>query len=90
MTEGTSKVAPIFGGPTGEKQANLHAIATLEEILEAARAGEIVGVMVASLCYDRLGRWDVAGETGGYSIIGAAEAGKLDLMRRIGDLNDEE
>ena len=83
-----SNIAKMFDGPIPEKKPHPEAIKCLEDLLERARSGEIVGVMVASMCHDRLGQWDVAGETYGYSIVGAVEAGKVNLLKRLGEIGD--
>lgn len=75
-----SKVASLFGGPTGAPEPNTSCIAALEELLEKAKAGEVVGVAVACLHYDRLASYHIAGQVGGYGIIGAIESAKVDLL----------
>lgn len=81
-------VTALYGGPIGVREPDPEVIETLEKLLEAARAGEIVGIMAASVCYDRLGRYDVAGKTANYAIVGACETGKMELMRGLGELPD--
>ena len=70
------KVVSVFGGPTGEPAPNEILIATLERALEAAKAGEIVGGAIAYLHSDGHGSFNVAGQIGGYSMLGAVEMAK--------------
>lgn len=80
----TQNVASLFGGPTGQREANQNCVATLEKWLEMAKAGEIVGVVMAGLTHDRCGTWQAAGFVGGYSILGAlvdAQAATLETVR---------
>lgn len=78
-----SKVVAIHGGPTGEPEPNEQAIAVLESYLEMARSGEIIGVALAALCADGLARYSLGGFIGGYSMIGALEICKMDVMQVV-------
>jgi hypothetical protein len=75
-----TKVASLFGGPTGERETDQSCIETLEEWLEMARSGEIVGVVVVGLRFDRTTFSECSGMAGGYSMIGALEVAKADLL----------
>lgn len=81
----TEKVISIHGGPTGCPEPNDACIKALEEWLELARAGEIIGVATAGLCHDGLGRWAVAGKVGGCAMVGALEAAKADVLDVVRD-----
>ena len=73
-------VTPIFGGPAGRPEPNETCIKALEEWLDMARSGEIVGVALAGLCADRASRYAVAGKVGSYGMLGALEMAKADLI----------
>jgi hypothetical protein len=75
----TDNVAPLFGGPRHVREVNEIAVAALEEALEAARSGEVVGVVIARLHHDNLSSYQIAGKIGGYGIIGALEVVKAEL-----------
>ena len=75
-----SNVKSLFGGPSGAPEPNERCIALLEEWLEMAKAGEIVGVAMAGLCRDNCARNALAGMVGGYSMIGALETAKAELI----------
>lgn len=75
-----SNVASLFGGPTGVPEVNETCVARLEEWLEMARSGEIVGVAVVALCADGASRYAVSGKVGGHGMIGALEVAKAELI----------
>lgn len=76
----TSNVKSLFGGRTWQPQPNENAIAALSELLEMAYSGEIVGVVVAGLCRDGCGLYRIGGQVGGYSLLGAVDVAKDELM----------
>lgn len=79
----TGAVTSLFGGPVGLPEPNEACIATLREFLEMAEAVEVVGVAIVALDKDAYTRWAVSGKVGGYSMIGALETAKAEVM----DLN---
>lgn len=81
----SENVASIFGGPKGVPEPNETCVKALEELLEMARSGEIVGVAMAGLCADHMSRYAIAGNVGGYGMLGAMEVAKSDLVRIIND-----
>lgn len=76
----SDKVVSISGGAVPTREPNATCIAALTEWLEMARAGEIVGVVMAALHHDGLGSFAICGTVGGYSMIGALEIAKADLV----------
>lgn len=76
----SGKVQSIYGGPSGVPEVSQACVETLEEWLEMARAGEITGVAMAGLCHDRAARYAVGGMVGGYSMIGALEMARAELI----------
>lgn len=81
----TGNVASLYGGPTGQPEPNETCIEVLREWLAMAEAGEVVGVVMAGLCHDRMTRYQVAGTVGGYGLIGAVEMAKADLVEVVRD-----
>ena len=73
-------VVSIYGGPTGERQPSLVLIEALEDILERARSGEIIGGVFCGLYHDGLSDFSLAGKVGGYGLIGAVEMAKKTLL----------
>lgn len=62
-------------------QPNPFLIKFLEDQLERARAGEIIGIAGAILDKDKLGEFFTAGRVGGFSMIGALHCAVHDLHR---------
>lgn len=81
-----TNVTSIFGGPAGEREVVASAVESAEELLRAAQSGEVIGFAVIKLHHDAMTSWSVAGRVGGYSMIGAMELVKRNLMR----LSDDE
>ena len=80
-----SNVKSIYGGPTGLPQRNDAAITVLTELLAKAEAGEVIGVVVASLHHDGLASFQIGGMVGGYSLLGAVELAKSDLIEVLNE-----
>jgi hypothetical protein len=78
-----SKVISLDGGPIGLPERNENAVATLREALEMAEAGEIVGIGVVMLHKDAMGSYRFGGKVGGYSMLGAIDVMKADLMEVV-------
>jgi len=64
-----------------EPAANATLVEELERLLEAARAGEIVGLAGAYLHKDRVVTYSYAGVVGGFGLIGGLECAKERLLR---------
>lgn len=76
----SENVKSLFGGPTGVLTPNENAIAVLERALEHAKNGQVVGVSMALLHHDGLAAWQAGGLVGGYSMLGALEMAKADII----------
>jgi 1,4-dihydroxy-2-naphthoyl-CoA synthase len=63
-----SNVRSMFGGPPITREANAAAVEVLEEALERARSGEIVGVGIVMADHDGRACFSI----GGYADLGAA------------------
>lgn len=82
-------VASLHGGEITLGEPNPGCVAKLKELLERAEAGEITGIVCASLHSDKLASYSIAGLVGPYSLLGAtdmAQSELLDIMKaRQGD-----
>jgi hypothetical protein len=78
----SEKVVGLHGAwrPAPAPEPNRDAVAELEQLLEAARAGEIVGFAVACQHRDKVS-WCYAGATGGFGMLGAIECLKERLLK---------
>jgi hypothetical protein len=81
----SDNVVPLRAGllPQGEPEkpeVNERLVEELERILEAARAGEIVGMAGAYLHREKGASYSFAGVVGSYSLIGGLECAKQRLL----------
>jgi hypothetical protein len=70
MTE--DNVRSMFGGPSTTRESNAAAVEVLEDALERARSGEIVGVGIVMADHDGRACFSLGGLIGGYADLGAA------------------
>ena len=75
-----SEVVSLWGHPTGERTVQPQMVEALEGLLEMARAGEIIGGVLAVLHCDGMSSYRMGGTLGGYSVLGALEVAKADLL----------
>jgi hypothetical protein len=66
--------------PPAACETNERLVTELERLLEAARAGEIVGMAAAYLHRDRSASYSFAGRVGTYGLIGGLECVKGRLL----------
>ncbi|MGF7163461.1 hypothetical protein FHS85_005129 [Rhodoligotrophos appendicifer] len=64
-----------------EAQANATLVEELERLLEAAKAGEIIGMAGSYVHKGRAASYSYAGNVGGFAIIGGLECAKEHLVR---------
>lgn len=79
------KVTSIFGGPVGIPEPNMNCISVLEDMLEKARSGEVIGAAVAVMHADGLSSWATGGKCVGFSLIGALEVMKSGIVEAARD-----
>jgi hypothetical protein len=83
----SDNVQPLFGGVVpGMGTPNEGCIDVLEGLLERARAGELVGVVCAATHSDNMASYVLAGMIGPYSLLGALELAKADLIENMMDM----
>lgn len=79
---GVSNVTSFYNGDpviaTAEPRESV--IKELEDLLERARSGEVQGVAYAALHSDGLASWGIFGAQGPYSMVGAVEVMKANLL----------
>ena len=78
-----TNVVVLHGGPTGSPEPNEHAIKALEEWLEMARSGELIGVVMIGAAYDDTTRSTMAGVVGSYRMVGTVEITKAELIAAV-------
>lgn len=98
MSEDATKIVPLRPGTRPEittviKEPHEGVIRHLETLLQDARAGEIVGIVVAYQGPDWRAACSVVGFVGGYSLQGAAHcvlSEILDINRGLSHTDEEE
>jgi len=78
-----TKVLSIYGGPVGEHEVNETCVEQMEEWLEMAKSGQIVGICLVGLGYDNLAQYTIAGKIGGYGLLGATHMVLQELTHAI-------
>ncbi len=73
-------VASLHGGAIQRGEPNAGCVAKLKELLERAEAGDVTGIVCATLHSDKTASSAVAGMVGPYSLLGAVEMAKSDLV----------
>lgn len=76
----SDNVVAVFGGPKHKPEVNEGAIQAIEALLEKARSGEVIGVVLVALHHDRLTSYLTGGFVGSYSMIGGLEVAKSELI----------
>ena len=66
--------------------ANENTVAVLEELLEKAKSGEIVGVCAAILYHDKLAGYRIGGFIGGYAMLGALNVMHQECIEIVRDM----
>lgn len=70
----------LGGGSVAQREPNAAYIEQLEKELERAKAGEVIGGAFASVYYDNTCNYTLAGHICYYTVIGALEAAKFELL----------
>lgn len=74
------KVVGLRGEHIPQRKVNETCVEHLEDLLQKALSGEIIGVGVVTLSYDLHAGYSVGGTCGGYVMVGACEVLKADLL----------
>lgn len=76
-----NNVVSLGGGPALDNREPSEAlISHLEDLLERARSGEIMGMAAATLYRDRTTAYSVVGAIEGFSMVGALEMAKMAII----------
>lgn len=78
-------VESLFGGPTGEREVSSACVEGLEYLLERARNGEVIGFAASFLHADGTANYCACGHVGGYSMLGALEIVRCELVDAVRD-----
>jgi hypothetical protein len=88
MTETTNIVAlpgcavtPEPSAKPASRTPNATTVQHLEELLEQARSGEVVGVVTVSMYHDNSAAYAIMGTIGGYQVGGAVATAMHDISR---------
>ncbi len=73
-----SDVVNMGGEPLNTGQPVPTVVEALEDLLERARSGDVIGIAVAVTHHDNLASYQVNGANGSYSILGA-----IDVIRDL-------
>lgn len=61
------------GDPIPVRTVEPRVVEHLEELLEKARSGEVIGICGAAQYFDGLASWHIVGLTNSFSVIGALQ-----------------
>jgi hypothetical protein len=76
------KVISLNGGnDMTPGRVNANAVKSLEDALEQAKSGQLVGVSITKRFSDGMGAWENGGTVGGFSMLGAAVCAMEELTR---------
>lgn len=76
----TAEIKPIFGGFTHQPEVVDSVVAALEEMLQSAKDGQLVGLAVAMVDCKGSGSYQLARRVGGYTLLGGLEMAKVQLI----------
>ena len=82
-------ITPLFGAPD-DPDSKAELVETLEDLLDRARAGQLIGFAYAGLQDSRLAMHGLAGDVGSYAVPGALEIVKARVAIAIIQCEDEE
>lgn len=82
MTDSSQNIVSLYGPlPEQKSEPDANVVAELERLLEAARAGEIVGLVGSYLHKNGAASYSFAGIVGKYAVIGGLECAKERVLR---------
>jgi hypothetical protein len=81
----SAEVVSLHGAPVTAAEANpdKRLVEELERLLEAARAGELVGIAGVFLNKDRIVSYSYSGIVAGYGVLGGLDCLKQRLVREV-------
>jgi hypothetical protein len=81
-----SNVKALFGDGVDIGEPNEGCVTMLEELLERAKGGDIVGLACATISAHGLASYSLAGLVGPYGLLGAVEMAKAELLDEMRDI----
>lgn len=75
-----ANVSSLHGGAVITATPNQPCIDELERILEAAKSGDIIGFVMASVNGNKTTSYTIAGIAGGFPLVGAIEMAKQEIV----------
>ncbi|GLO70335.1 hypothetical protein MACH17_18520 [Phaeobacter inhibens] len=75
-----TKVTSINGAFVSTGEPNEFAVQSLKDALERAQSGDVIGVGVVMRHADGCGSFSIAGSVGGYSMLGALEMVRSEIV----------
>jgi hypothetical protein len=76
----TAEIKPLFGGFTHQPEVVESLVAMLEGMLQAAKDGQLIGMVAATVNCKGNGSYQMAGRVGGYTVLGGLEMVKAELI----------
>lgn len=67
------KVVALNGEPAYTKEPEENCVQVIEELLERARSGEVVGIVGAVQYYDDTSTYQLGGRCGSFALLGALQ-----------------
>ena len=74
-----TNVVGLFGQPLADGEPVQSCVECLEELLEQAKRGEIVGIAYGAMNSNGQGQTGIGGVIGGYSMLGALKLVEVEL-----------
>ena len=76
-----SEIIPLFEcDTTMQPTVNEPCVELLEDMLERAKSGQVIGVAMGILYYDKMSAYAIGGMVGGHSLIGTLDVAKAHLI----------
>lgn len=79
------EVHSLTGGPIARGEVSEHAVKALDDALERAKSGDVIGVAVVCLHNDGAASYDIAGRVGGVLDAGRTHKRLLAAIRHQRD-----
>lgn len=84
----TGNVVGMFGGIPAAGEPVASCVDCLRDLIEQAEAGELVGFAYGAVLRNGQGQNGIGGMIGGYSMLGAIEMAKGQLLAIMQDLDE--
>lgn len=85
----TAEIRPLFGGFTHQPEVVDSVVRALEEMLQLAKDGQLVGLAAAMVDYKGDGSYSLSGRISGYNLLGGLEMAKAKIIGFNFDCEDD-